>query len=197
MSTQKQASAKSKPRQVPAGTLTKSLGPRGKVLETKTSAEAEPEVSEEQRVAERRSNAAMQFATQQLSAPAAHQPVSADAIAAFQAEVAERAKALGLPDTVLVKVTQPKLDKISRNNVTRPGNDTKCGKIWAVCDAITAAQHTVAALANVKADPRLAGFVLHTVKTQYSRWRQFNGVKGRLPTIAQPPQRVATHDGNP
>jgi hypothetical protein len=96
-----------------------------------------------------------------------------------------------------VKVKAPKADKKMSNGVVRPGESTLCGKIWATADAISAATHGICAVAALKAHPAMHGVNDHTVKTQYSKWRAFNGVVGRLPKLHAVHQREGEYDGIP
>ena len=156
------------------------------------------QVTEEQRQGERRANVdSMAFAVQQLSAPqtppAPKTPPQASA--EFQAELEALQKRFGVAVAPAV-LKAPKADKLRSNDVTRPGTNTLTGKVWAAADAITAQQNgVVAAIASVKAHPLTKGINDHTIKTQYSRWRQYNGVKGRLPTLNPTPQVQGQDDG--
>lgn len=117
------------------------------------------------------------------------------AMAGFKEELAALQAKFGV--TAEVKVKPLKADKLQRNGITRPGADTKCGSIWAVADEISAKFHTIAAIAAIREDQRMAGIPEATIKTQYARWRQFNGVKGRLPTIHAMHQVQGEYDGIP
>ena len=148
------------------------------------------EVSTEQRAADKQANDAMKFSIQQMQTPAVLETpavlLNADAEkqAEFNAAVTKLAAEYGLslPAPVVVKV---KADKLQRNGITRPGANTVCGKIWAAADAISASQGGApATIASLKAHSATQGINDHTIKTQYSRWRHYNGVAGRLPTIA-------------
>lgn len=103
------------------------------------------------------------------------------AMANFKQELAALQEKFGV--TAEVKVKPLKADKLQRNGITRPGAETKCGSIWAVADEISATNHTIATIAAIRLDKRMEGIPEATIKTQYARWRQYNGVKGRLPTL--------------
>lgn len=163
-------------------------------------------IPEEQRVADRRAddiaksdaaNAAMQFAVQQLTAPVAPQlpqlttPPAAQA--AFEAELAALQAKHGV--TAQVTIKPPKAVKDKRNDVTRPSATSICGKIWAAADAISDHIHGVCSIASLKEHEATKGVNEHTIKTQYARWRQFNGVKGRLPKIHAVHQQEGEYDG--
>jgi len=81
--------------------------------------------------------------------------------------------------------------KVQQNGVTRPALTTTCGLIWAAADEISAQVHGVCPIALLKQHKSVLGINDHTVKTQYARWRLFNGIKGRLQTIHAVHQEVA------
>lgn len=184
--------------QVAAGTVS---GPKGRNLKAPT----EAEISEEQRQGERRqaqADAVMGFSASQMSAPAAHAPqLTAEQAkkAEFDAAVAKLAAEMGI-QAPQAAIKAPRADKNARNGITRPADGTITGKVWAAADAISISQGgTPATVAAVKAHPITAGINDHTVKTQYARWRQFNGVKGRLQVVKPSTGSgvVAQHEGAP
>ena len=66
-----------------------------------------------------------------------------------------------------------------QNGLKRPSKGSICAIIWDTCDRITSEQGshcTSAELFNA-----LQGYNECTLRTQYARWRQFNGITGRLP----------------
>ncbi len=150
------------------------------VLE-KTGGEDAP-VTEEQRAADRRADdriktdAMAQFVAQQNGeAP----PVPN--VAEFNAKVAELKALYGV--TAEIKAKPAKADKRMQNGITRPGDNTLCGKIWNTADAISAATHGICAIAALKEHADMKAVNDHTIKTQYAKWRAFNGVVGRLPKL--------------
>ena len=143
----------------------------------------ESEITEEQRVAERRSNAAMSFSVQQLSAPQAPALITPPAVTdKFKEELAALQAKHGIVPSA-VKVSTPRAEKIIQHGITRPNPETLCGKIWAAADELSATSHGVATIASLKLHSNTQGVNEHTIKTQYARWRAFNGVTGRLPKI--------------
>lgn len=188
-------------RQVAAGTVS---GPKGRKL-VDPSVNPEHQLPVEHREGERRQaagDAVMAFSSSQLSAPAAHAPaLTAEQIQrqAFDAAVAKLAAEMGIqPPQAATKAVRA--DRISKNAITRPADGTITGKVWAAADAISIAQNgTPATVAAVKAHASTAGINDHTVKTQYARWRQFNGIKGRLQVVKPSTGSgvVANHDGAP
>ena len=66
------------------------------------------------------------------------------------------------------------------NGVTRPKPSTRCGRIWAACETLTEEAGDTVALCVVVKAMQAEGYNLATIKTQYSRWRKFIGVTGRI-----------------
>lgn len=144
----------------------------------------------------RRASDVMAFSMQQLSVPTAPQPkpvmdAPAAAISKFNEELELLKQKHNIPSSAgivpqLVTPDTPpreKAAKVQRNGVTRPGENTLCGKIWAAADELSAASKSVASIAALKDHAATKGVNDHTIKTQYARWRLFNGIKGRMPTI--------------
>jgi hypothetical protein len=184
--------------QVAAGTVS---GPKGRKMPVAPPAE----VTDEQRQGERRqqqADAVIAFSTSQLQTPAAHAPtLTAEQIQrqAFDAAVAKLAAEMGVTQPV-VATKAPRADKNQRNGITRPADSSITGKVWAAADAISVAQNgTPATISAVKAHDLTKGINDHTVKTQYARWRAYNGIKGRLQVVKPSTGSgvVAQHDGNP
>lgn len=190
--------------QVAAGTMT---GPKGRKLATGEPLNVPPvdNVPEEQREGERRqaqANAVMQFSTGTLTTPAAHTPALTEAQqkkAEYDVKMAALAAEYNQP-LPAVKATKAATVKNQRNGITRPAPEGITGKVWAAADACSAANGgSPATIAQVKGHHTMKGVNEHTVKTQYSRWRQYHGVKGRLISIKDTDSSgvVATHEGNP
>ncbi len=139
----------------------------------------------ERSAADRRADASMQFAVQQLSTPVAVPQAPQTPPAAINTFAAELAALQAKHGVVAkaVKVTAPKADKVQQNGITRPAAHTLCGVIWKAADDISAAIHGVCSIAALREHEEVKVVNSHTVKTQYARWRAYNGVHGRLPTI--------------
>ncbi len=145
-------------------------------------------ITNEQREGERRaadankaSQNSMAFAVQQLGTPPVAKTPPA-ALEQFNKELEELKAKHNIP-TAAVKVATPKAEKIQQNGVTRPGEGTLCGKIWAAADELSKQSQGVATIAALKLHADVQGVNDHTIKTQYARWRSFNGIAGRLPKI--------------
>ncbi len=66
-----------------------------------------------------------------------------------------------------------------QNGLKRPSAGSTCAIIWDTCDRITDKNgHTCTSAELFNA---LQGYNECTLRTQYARWRQFNGITGRLP----------------
>lgn len=66
-----------------------------------------------------------------------------------------------------------------QNGLKRPSAGSTCAIIWDTCDRITnETEHTCTSAELFNA---LQGYNECTLRTQYARWRQFNGITGRLP----------------
>lgn len=90
-----------------------------------------------------------------------------------------------VPEPAAQKTAAEKTGKVveqnrpEQNGLKRPSKGSTCAIIWDTCDRITSessATCTSAQLFNA-----LQGYNDCTLRTQYARWRQFNGITGRLP----------------
>lgn len=184
-------------RKVAAGTIE---GPKGRKLAESVASPAE--ITEEQRQGERRqaeNTAIAQFANGNMTTPAAHAPAltsEQQKKAEFDAKVAALAKEMGVePPAVATRTARPA--RQATNGITRPASGTETGKVWEAADNISVAQNGhPASIAQLKEHHTMKGMNEHTLKTQYARWRRYNGVKGRLPTI-KPVQAEGTYEGVP
>lgn len=67
-----------------------------------------------------------------------------------------------------------------QNGVRRPKPETLCGQAWAIFDAVSAQTGAPATIAASLVVAREQGLNEGNVKTEYARWRKFNGVSGRI-----------------
>ncbi len=156
------------------------------------------EPSEEQRKADRRADDIVKadaFATFVAQGTGASAPIETPpaAMEDFQKKLAALKAEYGV--TAEVKVKAAKAVKNVQNEVTRPAENTTCGKIWALADSISAATHSICPIAALKEHSDLKGVNDHTIKTQYAKWRKFNGVVGRLPKLHATHQVQGEYDG--
>jgi hypothetical protein len=67
-----------------------------------------------------------------------------------------------------------------QNGIRRPAPAGDTGKVWAIADDITKKRGQAAAIAEVLEVGRAQTINDATIRTQYARWRKFNGVVGRV-----------------
>lgn len=73
------------------------------------------------------------------------------------------------------------VEKIVQNGQTRPRDDSRSGKVWALFDQATAERGDTAAVADVLQEAMAIGMTEGSVRSAYSHWRKFNGIeKGRI-----------------
>lgn len=77
-----------------------------------------------------------------------------------------------------------------QNGLKRPSKGSTCCIIWDTCDKIT--EQKTSTCTSAELFNALQGYNECTLRTQYARWRQFNGITGRLPgqtkTAKLPPE---------
>lgn len=67
-----------------------------------------------------------------------------------------------------------------QNDITRPRPDTACGNAWALMDQLSAKLGQPVPISILLQAAEQKGLNYDTVKTQYARWKKFNGVEGRV-----------------
>lgn len=72
-----------------------------------------------------------------------------------------------------------------QNGVRRPKPEGLCGRAWAIFDDITAKTGSPATIAESLAIAVQDGQNPSNVRTEYARWRKFNGITGRLASPAK------------
>lgn len=75
--------------------------------------------------------------------------------------------------------TSVEQNRPEQNGLKRPSTGSTCAIIWDTCDRITSETGHVCTSAELF--NALQGYNECTLRTQYARWRQFNGITGRLP----------------
>lgn len=88
---------------------------------------------------------------------------------------------------------------ITKNGVTRPRDGSACGKIWAICDAVSRQMQAPAPIAavmevakeNVDSNGVLSPLHPTTVRCQYAKWRKFNGIAGKAEKVVAPTTEAA------
>lgn len=69
-----------------------------------------------------------------------------------------------------------------QNGITRPRPETACGQAWALFDAMSAKMQGPVPVAYALQGAEAKGLNKDTAKTQYARWKSFNGIVGRVAT---------------
>jgi len=88
-----------------------------------------------------------------------------------------------------VKAPAPKTDKVicaTKNEITRPKAGGTTARIWEIADDITERTGKPAVRKEVLAQADKEKLSQGTAKTQYFRWRLFNGLSGHLPKAKGP-----------
>lgn len=67
-----------------------------------------------------------------------------------------------------------------QNDITRPRPDTACGNAWALMDQLSAKLAQPVPISILLQAAEQKGLNYDTVKTQYARWKKFNGIEGRV-----------------
>lgn len=137
--------------------------------------------------------------TTPVAAPVSAPTQTAEQLAAYKAKLAELNKEFGLPETANIKVKAPKAATNQKNGITMPNEGTDSRKIWDTASRLSKENNLIATVSMIKKDPVIAALNDATVKTQFARWRQYNGIKGRQPTLATPVvhQTVGEYAGIP
>ena len=91
------------------------------------------------------------------------------------AKDAEKAEAKRLKDEAKAANVMP-----NQNGITRPRNDTACGNAWALMDELSAKLKQPVPISILLTYAEQKGLNYDTVKTQYARWKKFNGIEGRV-----------------
>lgn len=86
---------------------------------------------------------------------------------------------LGDPNATLPLSSSQAPDE--QNGVRRPKTQSLCGQAWAIFDQISEAQGKPAAIAEALERARAQGLNEGNVRTEFYRWRKFNGFKDRTP----------------
>lgn len=88
---------------------------------------------------------------------------------------AEKAEQKRLKEEAKAANAMPK-----QNDITRPRPDTACGNAWALMDQLSAKLSQPVPISILLQAAEQKGLNYDTVKTQYARWKKFNGIEGRV-----------------
>lgn len=69
----------------------------------------------------------------------------------------------------------------NQNGITRPINGCKTGRVWELCDQISANTGSPADRKDVIAAGLAEGLNIATITTQHGRWREFHGLVNKRP----------------
>jgi len=101
--------------------------------------------------------------------------------AVTKAEAAAKTEAEKLAKAQEAAAAKPAVEKQpTQNDITRPKADSMTGKAWAIFDQISATNKAPASIGEALPQATAAGINEATTRTQYARWRKFNGVSGRV-----------------
>lgn len=132
--------------------------------------------------------AAKQAAAEQAKAAkqeaAAAAKAEKEAAAAAKAEEKAKAAAAKAAAKAEAAAAKQKVVMPTQYGVTRPRPDGSCGQVWAIADAMSAELGQPVPISLLL--PKCAAAELNdaTTRTQYARWKTFNGVFGAVPKIA-------------
>lgn len=76
----------------------------------------------------------------------------------------------------------------TQNGITRPKPNTKCGEVWGKADELSAKRKSPTPLQPLI--DALPNQNVNNVKTEYSRWRKFHGVSGRIVDAKEAPAKA-------
>jgi hypothetical protein len=105
--------------------------------------------------------------------------------AAKKARAEERAKKAA-EKAAEAGVKKEKVVMPSQNGITRPKPETKCARIWQLADEISTELKQPTPISYLEKRAKEEGFNEATIRTQYARWKTFNGVFGPVakPAVA-------------
>ena len=111
----------------------------------------------------------------------------AEKLAAKEAKEAA-AKAAAEQKAAAAAIEKPaKVVMPQQHGITRPKADGACGKVWAIADAMSSRLGQPVPISMLSKETAAAGLNDATTRTQYARWKTFNGVFG---AVAKPAEAV-------
>lgn len=111
-----------------------------------------------------------------VAAKAAKEAKDAADKAAKEAKAAAKAKADA--DKAAAAEAKKVVKQPQQHGVTRPRADGACGRVWAIADAMSAHKKGPVSISELVVQTQAAGLNDATTRTQYARWKTFNGVFG-------------------
>lgn len=101
--------------------------------------------------------------------------------ATAKAKADREAKAQAKKDEAAAKKAAKEANRMpEQNGVRRPKPEGLCGQAWALADKLSAELGQPTPIKNLLEAAVAAGLSEGNVKTEYARWRKFNGVTGRV-----------------
>ena len=67
-----------------------------------------------------------------------------------------------------------------QNGVRRRAPGSQCGRIWEICDTLSAQLGQPTPVKNVLDVAQAEGLHSTTIRCQYAHWKKFNGLEGRI-----------------
>lgn len=90
------------------------------------------------------------------------------------------------------KAAKAKPQQPQNNGVTRPRPETACGKVWALADSLSAQLKQPVPISILAKATAAVNLNDATTRTQYARWKTYNGVTGIVPKPAVAEAEAAT-----
>jgi hypothetical protein len=108
--------------------------------------------------------------------------------AAKKAKEDEKARKAAEKEAAKAAKQKPKMPE--QNGVRRPGPDGECGKAWAVFDSISQSQNAPCAISQAITVAKAMEPPLNegNLRTEYARWKKFNGLTGKIDAPKTPEQ---------
>lgn len=75
-----------------------------------------------------------------------------------------------------------------QNGVRPPKPETTIAKLWAIYNEMSVQKGSPVSIGEVLEQTKAKGFISATVRTQYARWREYNGIKGHIPNPNRAPR---------
>lgn len=161
-----------------------------KQIAVKESATETPvEVTMEEALAEEKASVAAQDKADKANKAA---QVKAEKEAKKEAEKAakEEAKAKAKAEKETAKPVKEKYEYVTQNGVRRPKSGTKCGQVWDMADTMSKEKASPISLAELMVVSDKEGWNKNNTSGEYSLWRKFYGITGRIANPASADKSV-------
>ena len=101
--------------------------------------------------------------------------------AAAKAKAEAKAEALAKKQAEKAEASHTKVEMPVQNGIKRPKPEGKCGRTWAIFDALSFAKNAPVAIADAIPEVEAAGLSVGNARAEYAQWRKFNGITGKVP----------------